>query len=668
MKFKALLFAFLATFGSVILTMDEPLSHGVQTAQTATQKPLSQDTQISVQKEINSDDVCPTCLRLAKDIPQQERCITNCCQKFICDTDAQKIIKAVEDARLKEDAEQFAQEEKARRKEEKDRREKESMRRILGNDALQEMNDILKRHNRLVEPEPQKTQQKVRRISICPYCSKELSTTKAFLKKGFIQKPVVEIIDAENNKFDLDQELSTALLQCGSFKMRDDALNTAGTAAPLDFSGVIPTQGRFLKQDLITKIAQLINDPINQTPNIPQTLEFFELANYLEAPGNILYIVANELWPLMQDKPNDAPHIKKYKECLRGVARPHLACPNNLLHYLQSIPASTVKQFKDALNQSELNFSFGAIKQNLQNHGWYQDNEQNWYKVYPFCSLDGITEMLTYLKIDTDSWRLQSFNLSNHFIETFSCDFSASIETLNLSNNNVKKLTGKQLHKREGSWLPRKIILTNNPINTLEESFFEALRKARTTSSNSCEISLENNTLSNAQKEEIRKKFYKATHTIPERYLNRSLFEKAFLYGGALAGIGAGLYAGNKLGNYAPNLMKNISVSASVAIGIIAGACREAYFHHGNESAPWFFFDVTAGATGAYFGSKKLFNYKPQATKVVPMAITGIAGALTGALVAKGTGNIVANGLARISHPKTPFSNTWSNGDYTLKL
>lgn len=618
-------------------------------------EPQAQKAAITLET-IKYDDVCLQCHRIAQDIPQHELCITNCCKKFLCDTDAQKIIEATEDANLKAESEAFAAEEKIRRATSKVSSNLNSI--------LKEADEIIKKYG------PHLTQNKLVILTkpLCPYCSKELSTTKVFLKKSFIQKPVVKIIDSDNKEFDLNQELSNALLQCGSFAMREDVLNTASTAAPLDFSAVIPTQGRFLKQDLIVKLAELINDPIVHASNIPQNIAFFELAHYLEAPVNILYIVANELWPLMQETQNDAPHIKKYKEYLKEVARPHLACPHNLLRYLRSIPASMAKQFKDNANQSEINFSFDAIKKNLQNNGWYQDNEQNWYKIYPFYSLNGLAELLTYLEIDTDNWRLRSFNLSNHFIETFTCDFAGSIETLNLSNNKIKKLTGNQLLKREGGRLPRGLILTNNPINTVDESFFEALRKARTTGYNSCEISLENNLFSDTQKQEVRKKFYTATHTIPERYLNRDIFEKAFLYGGALAGIGAGLYAGNKLGNYAPNLVKNISVTSCVALGIIAGACREMYSHRRDESVPWFFFDVLAGAAGSYFGSKKLFNYKPQATKVIPMVITGMAGALTGGLVAKGTGNILANGLARISHPKIPSVNTWSNGTYTIRL
>lgn len=589
--------------------------------------PKSAQEAATVKTTVTAEDQCPVCQETAANTVQNELKITNCCQNFICASCENGIIQ--------------------------------NARNIAAQNQTPEQRNLFANQHGF-EPRNQLK-------ANCPLCRKDLDTRAA---KLLTQTESLEIIDVNGTKFNLDPELSQALLQCTNLEALE--------AHPgiLDFSGLNHGKRGFLRKEFITRVAEWINNPKYQQSKFTPRLEIFETAHYLGAPDNILYMLANELWPSMQDNSNNNELNKEYKKHVRSLARSHLSSPKHFLRYLQSKPANYASILKTQFMggnlmdpQSGIQLDFDSLKifmQTLRDTGWYTHNNADWYIQYPFCSLDGLIDLLKYLDMKSDSFLRQSLNLSNHSIENFSCDFIEYIDILNLSNNNIQKLTGNQLKRKCA--LPAKLILTNNPINTIEESFFEALRKERATKYNSCEISLENNKLTAAQKEEVRKKFYKATNTVPQRYFNCEMFGNAFVYGGCLAGIAGALYACNKLADYAPQFTKSLSVGLATGIGGIIGASRE-FLRGPSHSGKWLLFDVAAGATGAYFGAHKIFEKQPALAKVLPMAFAGLTGSVTGYFAGWQAGTITANGLAKLSHPEISWKNqNWANGDYTLKL
>ncbi len=512
----------------------------------------------------------------------------------------------------------------------------------------------------------------------CLLCRKDLKTNPA--KLPCTQKPL-EIIDANGTQFTLAPELTQALLQCTSL----EALELHPGA--LDFSQL---KHKFLTQNMIISLAKTIMSP----KDLKKTLDSiepmaehvskldpkaFEIAHYLGAPDNILYILANELWPYIQEDKTDSESTKTYKKSLRHLARPHLSSPRHFLRYLQSKPANYTNMLRTQFMggslldpQGGIQLDFDSLKvfySLLRDTGWYTHDNGDWFIKYPFCSLDGIKELLSHIGIKTDS--RYSINLSRHKLETFSCDILPDIATLNLSYNNIRTLTGSCLtiaNKNYIQSLPYQIILESNPIESIDDSFFEIIRKNRGTAYNTTEISLQNSNLTAAQKKDVRKKFYKATHTVPQRYLNSRIFEGAFLYGGCLAGAAGALYACNKFANYAPQFTKSLSVGLATGIGALIGASRE-FLSRPAPSGKLMLFDVAAGSICAYVGSKELFNKQPALAKVIPMICAGALGQLSGYFAGWKAGTITANDLAKLSHPEISWNNeNWSHGNYSLKL
>ncbi len=631
MKIKALLFGLLTLTGSVLAM--EPI-------EPIAQPPAPSAPETDVQKRartntIDLDSQCMVCIEEAKKIPSEELRLTNCCHNFMCKPCEDQIRKIAQ-----ANADQYATAE--------------------GQIQFIQQNGYAP-----------KDQLK----ALCPTCKDDLRTRLAST-----QQPL-KVIDIIGTKFTLEPKLAAALLKCSLILKAYES-----NGGVLDFSGISYKKYAFLTQDYIVRLAQIIDDPEKgRSESIEQDLKMFEIAHYSGAPNNILFIIANELWPLMQDQVNDAKETKEYKNYVRELARPHLSSPRHFLKYLQTNHTASNFCREHCIEGVSplIKLHFSLIKHLMKRapgSGWYKYNNEEWYANYPFYTLDGITELLKHLGVNVQAkdilYKNWSLDLSGHRLEIFSCDFMTHIDTLDLSNNNIKQLCDTQLAYTDR--LPHKIILNNNPINSIENSFFEALRRTRATRFHYLEISLENCGLSNEHKQEIRKKFHKATTTIPERYLNENKFYKSFATAGCLAGTAASLYGCYKLANYTPKLMKGISIGTATTLGALIGTLRELFTSNPSNgvSVPWMCFDIAAGAIGSYFGSKALYNYQPGLTKVLPMAVAGLAGAASGAIAGLTGGTIIANCLAKLSHPEINMyyrgnpshEEAWRNGKYTIKL
>lgn len=387
-----------------------------------------------------------------------------------------------------------------------------------------------------------------------------------------MEKPVApQIIDIQGAPFNLSPELSQALLKCTNLKAREDFSGT------LDFTGLDSKTRPYLTKDKITLLAFLIISPrsierAELAPRIKQ-LDFFELAHYLGAPDNILYLLANELWPLMQDQKEDATDVKAYKKYIRQLAKPHFASPRHLLNYLKTKTSyNTLDICRWDCDPITVELSFNVLQKfykEEKDNGWYRYKDSFWCINYPFCSLEGITELISYLKFSGTSCSLQ-IKLKNHYLETFSCDLAPYIETLDLTDNNIKELSGQQLKYTNRP--PRRIILDGNPISSINDSFFEALRNIRSRwfvdrydanrkqyqDDIGCFISLGRTALTNNQKKLISTKFNNAAKTLPERLFNRTAFDVGIALTGAVVGGVASYYALDYIKAKAPIVMTGL--------------------------------------------------------------------------------------------------------------
>lgn len=589
-------------------------------------------TTATISKKITNtvapEDQCPCCLETVQNTPENQRQITVCCDNFICQTDANKIYNnAQSNASNYQTPQQQAN--------------------FIAHRGFAPKNSLK---------------------ALCPLCRKELQTRSATIRVENEQQQSITIIDIEGKEFILEGSLAQALCTCTALE--------AFKSHPgvLDFSNINLEEKNFLKKDMITQLAKFIADPISEREKLFPVLEFFEVAHYLGAPDNILYILANELWPCMQDHEKDAQAKKNYKKYLRSLARPYLSNPRYLLRYLKSKPEQLVNAFRTSLIKEyeqqlykTLDISFDSLRTYLEamhDHGWYTHNNDNWYMVYPFCTLDGIIELFEYLRIDD---RQLSLSLRGHKLETFSCDLLERIETLDVSSNNIQKLIGDQFKYKEH--IPLHIILDQNPISSVDESFFDALRKARVRNYWRCSISLPHNNLSNAQKADVTKKFYKATNTIPDRYLNQSIFEQTFKRSGALVGGISSALATYYLSHKIPNTMRAISMASCITLGAAVGSLREIM---GHGSAPWLLGDMITGGAASYFGANKLFNKFSWLTKAIPMALAALPGGFVGMLAGSQVSRITANCIAKLSHPQISWrdhdNKAWRGGTYTIEL
>lgn len=578
MKFKLLFLAFVTTFTPAALAMDAPLVQDHECIQT---------------NSINADDVCSVCHTLAENIPQNERCITNCCKNFICAQDAHAILYSAQN----------------------NRHEKDRILYRLRDTGLTLTDEQLKKMYKIA-----KTSQPPSKKKGCPFCSRnKLSVSHAFLKKPLIPKKAVTIKDSEGKEFQLTSELSTAFLQCESFQMHEDKLNTPST---LDFSDVKPNQKRFLKKNSIIKLAHLIKDPIKELKNIPQDLDFFELANYTLAPRNILYLIANELWPLMQDQGNDTSDAKVYKKYIRQLAKPHFASPKHLAEHRKT---HTFNYQYFLLNNK--NLSTNGIQ--LKNNGWYQDEKNQWYKVYPYCTLDGIGDL-----------------------------YGKTLE-LKVNNQRLTTLTGdefKNIHK--GPEYPTTINLDNNPITHIDESFFQELAKKRAEGIE-IDISLQNSHLTSAQKEEYQKKFNTATHTLPQRYLSHFKF-KSLAIGGSFIGTTLAI---DYLSHKNPELLNTTSKVALAGAGTFIGTIVP------TSKLAGVFYGGIGTLIGWAIGSMWEKANSPECVTTP----TYVIGACLAIYASSELANHVAFALAKRSHPdikpgKWPIDEyVWKN-NYKIKL
>lgn len=601
MKLKALLLLLLALTGS----------------SSAMQLPTKEPVKKEATNLVDPDDICNICLETAKRTSADQRHITNCCNKFICKNDADEIYRV---AQINSENYQTAEQQAY----------------FIAVNGFAPKN-VLK--------------------AICPRCREDFATRPA--KIAFDEKASLEIIGVDGTAFTLEPELTQTFLQCTNLK------KFTINPGKLDFSTLDYEKYKICQKFGIMWLVELMNNPKHQLNKFIRVLPLFEIAHYLGAPDNILYLLANEMWPLMQEEANDSQERKEYKKYLRPLARPYLASPKHFLNYLKENPYLVERLNPQGTHT--FNLSYTNLKGIIGENCWYSHNDTDWYIDYPFRSLDGISELLTLLKVSEDrSWNL---HLTHHQLETFSCDMIKSIDTINLSYNNIKQLSHVNL--KYSSKLPRAIILDNNPISSIDDSFFAALTDARSIRNGNFTISLVNNNLSNALKTQIETKFNKATTPLPQRYLNKYKFDDTFLFSNMILGGLGSVLAAYYFSQKAPHVAKGICLASSVAIGGAIATSRELVKSSHEQSKTLMLTDSVLGASISYLAADYLYNKSPWAIKAIPFAISGITGAVLGFISGGLQAHTIATGLSKLTHPKIPWRENlaWNNGStYTIKL
>lgn len=386
------------------------------------------------------------------------------------------------------------------------------------------------------------------------------------------------IIDSEGTEFNLNKNLSHALLKCESLSSYADF--ERGT---IDFSGL--KNRTFISKEHLCELADLIHrlDVEDAEPDFIN-LELFELATYLAAPEKVLFVLANRLWPEIQHDPVLSEFQNAYKKDLRTRAEPYLACPEHLLLFLNKnniSPNVIIVKHRDLDYVVKANLSFDNILNisNLNSHDTLSDTYLTQYK---FCTLRGLSQLIEYLSPDKKNHAFHRINLSNHNLKTFSikelqstCKCSNHQDII-LDNNNISKLSSHEIDSLEASYT---LHLNNNPIEFIDNNFFEAMRKARSQNlllyggNARFRFILKNTALSFQKRKEYQKKFYEVTHTIPERFASPNIFQHgSFWLPAVLSGYLAATQSHKLFDNYGP-----IKHLAATGAGFFAGGIAGQY-------------------------------------------------------------------------------------------
>lgn len=309
----------------------------------------------------------------------------------------------------------------------------------------------------------------------------------------------------------------------------------------LDFSG---SARPFMQGIYLNQIARYAQNPdlLVKKPFSPDEAELLLAADYL-CVGNkkLLYILANRVWPHIQDhKPSGLQKTVKEKLELRQRAKPFLHSPAHVLEFLQTKQGLDLKKyfvktvyFERSNNPYHyiLDLSYAACA-SLAKAYPIPGKECIANLEYPFGSLEGIGDLITYVNNGASDY-LEELSVSGHAFREFNLThFRKShclknyFSQINLADNYIPALAGDQLEMVQNCYehsisitdLPGDlhIDLSRNPIAGIDEKVYRVVRSWRAKDLKRT-LLLQNNALTEEQKDEIRYKWYLATHTIPER-------------------------------------------------------------------------------------------------------------------------------------------------------
>lgn len=269
---------------------------------------------------------------------------------------------------------------------------------------------------------------------------------------------------------------------------------------------------------------------------VPEEIHLLETANALGLQNQACARhLAQRLWPLIQESgPNPLKLTDWQKKGVKAIARPYAPCPALMLQYLQENRNS-----KKVKNRIFHLLDEHACRLNLSHTVCYDVG------YHPkFGTLAGLEDLVRYLcrTIHVTS-ELDEVNLDDHMLDTFSLKdiqhmeyqehrypFRNGLRRLLIRKNCISELSEHQIDTTD---LPTVLLdLSDNSISNVSDGVFKAINgsRARYRIQYHFHLSLARNLLNPIQKEELQKKFYKATHTIPERWtIDRTIVTYKYL-------------------------------------------------------------------------------------------------------------------------------------------
>lgn len=260
-----------------------------------------------------------------------------------------------------------------------------------------------------------------------------------------------------------------------------------------------------LKGANILKVLTHVHDPSYLTPTnevVPEEVEMLEAAHYLglEQQKCARHFAAR-LWPVIQ---KNGPNPLKLSDWQKGyvcaMARPHMACPAHFLEHLKG-RESIGNDARALVGFREQYDCFDLSHEACKNVGYLSR----------FVTLQGIKEFAMYIAARTTWTQSRKVILDGHALD--SCAFSLQ---------DIMQLGYRMTD----------ISLNGNCIEQVPDEVFQSINRLRASSFGefNFKLSLKDNPLSVTQKNEIQKNFYKATHTIPERWaMGKTTIYKPFL-------------------------------------------------------------------------------------------------------------------------------------------
>lgn len=326
----------------------------------------------------------------------------------------------------------------------------------------------------------------------------------------------MEFIDSEGKPYQLTQNQTEIFLASNLGEQLKEDIKRGNT---VDFS-LLNRPG--LKGQHILRVLSNTKDPSQLTLTcevVPEEASILETAHILGLKDQACARhLAYRLWPLVQkngSNPMDLSYAKK--RYVHDLARIYMPCPETLLEYL--------KNNKDSKIISQ---NFSRLLVQVYNYSPLIDLSSDACcrlgYVRKFGTLNGLKDLIDYIfkerYIGRDALDHYNLILDGHMIDAFSLkqiNESVNLRKLSLRRNLLTELSERQI---DASDLPQELDISHNPIMCVTDGMFKAINEYRARHRIRFEfmLSLEYSSLSATQKSEIQRKFYNATHTIPERW------------------------------------------------------------------------------------------------------------------------------------------------------
>jgi hypothetical protein len=494
----------------------------------------------------------------------------------------------------------------------------------------------------------------------CPLCHKNLSVEKIALSNENISFPIIDNYGVEvdiSNFADCQ-----AIKQCSMI-----AHARAGGQGIFDFREK-NASATFTNIKLL--IDYIKNPRIIKFQSFLTNQEMLRLADYLGAPENILFELANILWEHLQDKESDSKEIKQEKQALRGIAEPYLNCPayffqlsKSKMEILAQLPA--------------LDLSHATISILFFDQAWVPDeNGHLYYICHKFVTLRGFKELAQHLP--KHFFEGSNLTLSGHRIQHFCLnDIFGSYDKIDLSSNQISTLDIASNVDNKF----KKLNLQYNKMSSLDDNFYKCIRELRTKCKH-IQINIRNNPFSNEQKNKIHNQWDNAITMLPERiyWAAKTKYDNLIkpllrltspIIGGYMWGA-----AMDELATNSSPLVRNSSMFAGIIAGGAWGIGISFFLHDAHNLTDHETTSIVSTTTGGYLATRYVLNRvyanSPVDIKMLALPTVLSLGGAAGFATYAAAGilcRLAAPTIARITHPQlTDYESVWTRNKPELLL